>query len=281
MAERRSWIARHRWLIARRSVQLSVLALFLIGPYAGLWALKGNLASSVLLDTISLTDPFIAVQSLAAGHKLETAAIAGALTVAAFYMLLGGRSFCAWVCPINPVTDAAAVLRERLGVKTNIKVPRQTSLALVPILLVLSAITGTIAFETINPITMLHRGLLFGLGMAWLALIAVFVFDVALVKHGWCGHICPVGAFYGLLGKASLIKVSAAKRSQCTDCGDCFRVCPEPHVIAPALYPKQATDTPLITNTDCISCGKCIDVCDDDVFSFASRLGTKKEAAAS
>ncbi|MEO0411525.1 MAG: quinol dehydrogenase ferredoxin subunit NapH [Pseudomonadota bacterium] len=272
MAEPRSWLARNKWLIARRSVQASIMALFLIGPYVGIWVLRGNLASSTLFGTISLTDPFIALQSFAAGHTLESAAIIGALTVAAFYLLFGGRSFCAWVCPINPVTDGAAFLRRRFDIKSGYKIPRHIRLALIPALLLVSYLVSDIAFEAINPITMLHRGLLFGLGAGWILVAFVFVFDLFVVKHGWCGHICPVGAFYGLLGKASPLKVSATFRSQCTDCGDCFQVCPEPHVIAPALYPKDKADTPVIENTDCISCGKCIDICDDTVFTFTHRF---------
>lgn len=279
MARPRGLIARNTWLIARRSCQLTVMALFLLGPYAGIWILKGNLASSTLLGTLSLTDPFIALQSLAAGHALETAAITGALIVAAFYAVFGGRTFCAWVCPINPVTDSAAWLRHRFGIKSGFKLPRGIRLALVPTLLLVSFLAGHIAFEAVNPITMLHRGLLFGMGAGWLLIALVFVFDLFAVKHGWCGHICPVGAFYGLLGKASVMKVAAIRRADCTDCGDCFRVCPEPHVIAPALYPSDEAATTLITNTDCTSCGKCMDVCDDDVFAITHRFQTSPRSA--
>lgn len=42
------------------------------------------------------------------------ALVAGAATVALFYALLGGRGFCAWVCPVNIVTDAANYLRRKL-----------------------------------------------------------------------------------------------------------------------------------------------------------------------
>lgn len=265
---------RYRWLIARRTCQSSVLALFLIGPYGGLWAVKGTLASSTVLDTLSLSDPFIALQSLAAGHSLASTALTGALIVAAFYMLFGGRTFCSWVCPINPVTDAASWLRRTAKIRSGFSLPKATRFWLVPALLALSWALGHIAFEAVNPITMLHRGLLFGLGLGWVIVALVFVFDLLAVKHGWCGHICPVGAFYGLLGRMSVFKVSAGGRADCTDCGDCFQVCPEPQVIAPALYPKEASATPLILDTDCTSCGKCMDVCAPDVFRFAHRFDT-------
>ena len=83
--------------------------------------------------------------------------------------------------------------------------------------------------------------------------------------------MCPVGAFYGLLGRTALIRVSAARRSACDDCMDCFVVCPEPQVIRPAL--KQAGQThPLILSGDCTNCGRCIDVCDRQVFKMTHRF---------
>ena len=55
----RGLLARNRWLLARRSTQLGILALFLAGPWFGVWWLKGNLASSTFLDVIGLTDPLV------------------------------------------------------------------------------------------------------------------------------------------------------------------------------------------------------------------------------
>ena len=82
---------------------------------------------------------------------------------------------------------------------------------------------------------MLHRGLIFGMGAAWLVVLAVFLFDLLVSRRGWCGHLCPVGAFYSLLGTRSPLRVRADRRDQCNDCMDCFAVCPEPQVIRPAL----------------------------------------------
>jgi len=119
----------------------------------------------------------------------------------------------------------------------------------------------------------LQRGLVFGLGLAWIIVLAVFLFDLLVTRRGWCSHLCPVGAFYGLVGKRSLVRMNAAERKACTDCGDCFRVCPEPHVIIPALKPEQDTGTSVILHSDCTNCGRCIDVCDARVFRFSTRFG--------
>ena len=55
--EKKGWLRAHKWLILRRISQLSVLALFLIGPLTGYWIVKGNMASSLTLDILPLSDP--------------------------------------------------------------------------------------------------------------------------------------------------------------------------------------------------------------------------------
>ncbi len=136
--------------------------------------------------------------------------------------------------------------------------------------LVVSALSGGIAWELINPVTMVQRALVFGMGFAWAIVAAVFLFDLLVSRRGWCGHLCPVGAFYGLLGKRAVIRVAAHAREACTDCGDCFAVCPEPQVITPALR-GTGSATRLVLDSDCTNCGRCIDVCADDVFKFSLR----------
>lgn len=268
---RRHWLIRHRWLLLRRFSQLGLLAAFLAGPWFGVWMLRGNLASSVVLDTMALTDPLVLLQALVAGHGAQMAALSGAALVLLAYALLGGRSYCAWVCPLNLVTDLAAGLRRAMGLGRGWQLRRQTRWVLLGAVVVASWVSGAIVWELLNPITVLQRGIVFGMGAGWGLIVAVFAFDLLVSAHGWCGHVCPVGAFYGLVGKASVLRVNAAQRAKCTDCGDCFRICPEPQVIAPALKPADPAASPVILSGDCLNCGRCIDVCDEDVFAFGPR----------
>jgi ferredoxin-type protein NapH len=269
--EKKGWIGAHRYLLLRRASQLGFLALFLLGPWFGIWIVEGTLAGSLTLGVLPLTDPFIALQSLAAGHLPATSAVIGALIVAGAYALVGGRVYCSWVCPINPITDAAHWLHVKLGLPKGWQPKRQTRLWIMATALIVSALAGTVAWELINPITMLHRGLVFGMGAVWGMIAVIFLFDLVVSRRGWCGHVCPVGAFYGLLGQKSLLKVSASARSACDDCMDCYAVCPEQHVISPALKGKPGS-SPLILSPDCTNCGRCIDVCAMDVFNFTHRF---------
>ena len=270
----KGWIGAHKYLLLRRISQAFFLLIFLIGPWFGLWLVKGNLAGSLTLDVLPLTDPLVLLQGIAAQYWPEFTALLGALIVGVTYALIGGRVYCSWVCPINPVTDGAHWLHDKLGMPKGWQPKRETRYWMLGMVLVASALTGTIAWELVNPITMIQRGLVFGVGFAWTFVIAVFLFDLFVSRRGWCGHICPVGAFYDLLGTKSLLRITAIERAKCDDCMDCFAVCPELHVITPALRGK-GSDTPLILSGDCTNCGRCIDVCAQDVFQFTHRFDTR------
>ena len=132
-------------------------------------------------------------------------------------------------------------------------------------------VSGGIVWELVNPVSMMFRGIVFGMGAAWLILLGVFLFDLVVAKDGWCGHLCPVGAFYNLVGSKSLLKVNAANRQACDDCNECFVICPEPHVIKPALKGAGKGLGPVILSSDCTNCGRCIDICGKHVFSYGGR----------
>lgn len=268
----KGWLRAHKWLILRRISQFSILALFLAGPWLGHWIVKGNLAYSYTLGVLPLTDPYVALQSMATGHFPEMLGVIGMAIVMLFYFLVGGRAYCSWVCPVNVVTDAAGWLRDRLGIKGSAQLGRNTRYWILGMTFVGSAMTGVVLWELINPVSMLHRGLIFGMGAAWTVVLVIFLFDLFVMSRGWCGRLCPVGAFYSLLGRWSPVRVSASARGACNDCMDCFEVCPEPQVIRPALKGEGKGVGPVILGPNCTNCGRCVDVCSKQVFSFGSRF---------
>jgi len=272
---KKGWFKRYKWLLLRRISQLSILSLFLLGPWFGIWIVKGNLASSLTLEVLPLTDPYVLLQTLFAGQIVATTALIGAAIVLIFYLLVGGRVYCSWVCPINIITDIAANLRDRFKIKGGTTYSRTTRYWMLGMTLMVASLTGTIAWEFFNPVSMIYRGLIFGMGLAWGIVVAIFLFDLLISKRAWCSHLCPVGAFYSLLGNYSVLRVSASKRHQCDDCMDCFKICPEPQVIKPALKGEKDHQSPVILSPNCTNCGRCIDICDRDVFNFSTRFQNK------
>ncbi|MBW9274380.1 MAG: quinol dehydrogenase ferredoxin subunit NapH [Candidatus Thiodiazotropha sp. (ex. Lucinisca nassula)] len=272
----KGWFKAHKFLILRRLSQLGILALFLTGPWLGIWIVKGNLASNLTLDVLPLTDPYVLLQASLSGVVPETAAIIGVVIVLVFYFLVGGRVYCSWVCPVNMVTDLAAWLRRKLGIRTTSQLSRSTRYWMLALTLILPlVVTGGIIWELVNPVSMMFRGIVFGMGAAWIMVLGIFLFDLIVAKDGWCGHICPVGAFYNLVGSKSLLRVNAAQRQACNDCMECYVVCPEPQVIKPALKGEKKGLSPVILSSDCTNCGRCIDICAPEVFSYGGRHAKK------
>ncbi|AVF62529.1 quinol dehydrogenase ferredoxin subunit NapH [Vibrio diabolicus] len=267
--EKLGWWRAHRFLILRRLCQLTIIALFMAGPTLGI--LTGNLSSSMLLDTVPLSDPLILLQALATGHVPEFNALLGVVIVVVFYAILAPRAFCAWVCPLNVVTDLAAWLRRKLNIKASYRWSPTIRYWLIPVLMLGSALSGAILWTWLDPVAALHRGLVFGMGAGWVLIALVFVLDLLLVEHGWCGHLCPLGATYGVIGRKSLLRVTAVRREDCTKCMDCFYVCPEPEVLRQPLKEGDRR----VMDQNCISCGRCLDVCPEHVFEFKNRLTVK------
>ncbi|EML0172034.1 quinol dehydrogenase ferredoxin subunit NapH [Vibrio parahaemolyticus] len=267
--EKLGWWRAHRFLILRRLCQLTIIALFMAGPTLGV--LTGNLSSSMLFDTVPLSDPLIVLQALATGHIPEFNALLGVVIVVVFYAILAPRAFCAWVCPLNIVTDLAAWLRRKFNIKASYRWSAAIRYWLIPVLMLGSALSGAILWTWLDPVAALHRGLVFGMGAGWVLIALVFVLDLLLVEHGWCGHLCPLGATYGVIGRKSLLRVTAVRREDCTKCMDCFYVCPEPEVLRQPLKEGDRR----VMDQNCISCGRCLDVCPVHVFEFKNRLNVK------
>ncbi len=259
---------KYRFLLLRRLTQIGLLLLYMAGSYWGWTFLMGNLSSSSLLGFLPLSDPYAVLQMFAAGAALSTNLLLGAAIIVLFYMVVGGRAFCSWVCPVNMITDAANYCRRTFDFdKIQKKQPasRQIRYWIIGLSLIISAAFGVAAFEFISPVSMVHRGIIFGLGFGWAAMLVIFLFDLFVLKNGWCGHICPIGGFYSLVGRFSLFRVHH-NEAHCTLCMKCKVVCPESQV----LHMIGKKSIPVLSG-ECTNCGRCVEVCDDDALEFSIR----------
>ncbi len=263
-----------KYLLLRRIVQISLLVLYFIANAYGIYILKGDLSSSLLFEKIPLSDPFAVLQMFFAGAALGTDVISGSIIIFFFYAVIGGRAFCSWVCPINMITDMANFIRRKLhfdSIQKKVWLSRKSRYYILILSLVLSITSGVAAFEFISPISMFHRGIVFGMGMGVAALLSIFLFDLFAVKNGWCGHLCPLGGFYSQIGKYSVLRVEH-KHQNCTLCMKCKKVCPENHVLH--MIGKESLS---VTTAECTNCLRCIEVCDDDALTFGVRKYINKK----
>ena len=97
---------------------------------------------------------------------------------------------------------------------------------------------------------------------AVILLPAFLVNDVGMSDPIFCKWICPLGAFYALMNKVSLLGIQVDDR-RCISCGKCARVC---------KMDVDITKTP--DHTECIRCGKCIKECPAEALRF--RYGFSK-----
>lgn len=257
-----------KWLILRRLSQLTVLGLFLLGPLAGIWIVQGNLAGSMTLGVLPLTDPLVLLQTLFSGHRPTATALTGALIVLSFYLLVGGRVFCSWVCPVNIVTDGASWLRAHLPTSDG-SLGRSLRYWLLGLVCVLPFITGTASWENLNPVNSIARSLIFlHLDVIWM-IGGLLLFGI-LLRGGWC-RVCPTGALYAIIGHFSPLKIRLQNKETCDHCNRCYQVCPEPQVLVKPLTNKDSSSS-VIQSGQCSNCGRCIDVCHKNIFKFGSRF---------
>ncbi len=260
------FLYKQRFLLARRVVQVLLMTAYFGANAYGWQIVVGNFSSARYFGLIPLSDPYATLQSFFAGAVIATDMLMGVAVVLFFYAIIGGRFFCSWVCPVNMITDGAAWLREKLHLDERSSGPvlsRHIRYWIIALSLLLSYLFSVAAFEMISPIAITHRGIIFGFGFGWVFLVAIFLFDLFSQRHGWCGHLCPLGGFNAIVGKYSIIKVVHDK-DRCINAQACLKACPEEQVLD--MVGKESRP---VTQIECVKCGRCVEACDSQALSFS------------
>ncbi len=264
-----------KWTFTRRIVQLFIIALFLsplvLVEVEGDNFFFGSLASSTFVGII-LSDPFAALQVMLASKKINLIYMSGAFIIFMFYLVIRGRVFCSWVCPVNTILEFTEKLRRFLKLKDK-TYNRQTKKHLALLILVLSFIIGVPVFELFSPIGFTIRNALFTFGIGVWIIVAIVLFELLISKRGWCRYFCPLGGFYQSIGRAGLVKVKF-DHNTCVGCDKCRTVCfAEPVILEPGIF----RESKFVDAGDCSLCGACIDNCPFNALSITVSLPTKLE----
>jgi len=274
-----------RWLIARRFVQVAVWVALsapilyygfaLFGMTAGAdermptpaeGPLFGSLSSSDILG-FGITDPYATLQVALAARAFDAAWLLALLPVFLFYVILGARVFCGWVCPVNLVLEFTEWLRKKLKLpNANRSLPRKTKVAVMVFFLLVAFAVAQPLFENISPIAALGKTLLFGSWAGMGTLLGIIVLELFWAPRIWCRSLCPLGGFYQLFGRFGIFRPHLDKTS-CTDCGNCQAACiVDPVILEPAL----SGETKKVWAGDCMRCGACIDACPEKCIKMRS-----------
>ena len=262
-----------RWILV-----IAIHLLFFLSFAIDIQTLEGTLNGSRFLG-FHLIDPFTTLEMFLAEYHLHINIIIGVSTITVFYLLVGGRSYCAWVCPYGILSEIGEKWHNTLVAKKiikNRKFDHRVRYIFWAIFLILSFTSGYLVFESISVVGIMSRFIAYGWSLSLIWVLIVLAFEVFYSRRAWCTYICPIGTTYGIIGKASALKVQW--NDNCDHCMVCHDVCFENQVleITKAKYAKQTEEKNIthqyITGADCTLCGRCIDVCHEDALGFDFRL---------
>ncbi|MDR1462852.1 MAG: NapH/MauN family ferredoxin-type protein [Azoarcus sp.] len=251
----------HKWRNWRWATLAAVNLFFVLSFWLDIQLLEGALTASRFAG-FHLIDLNSALQVMLAHKHIVMNLVIGTITVFLLWAVLGGRSFCSWVCPYHLLSELAEKIHlalARRGYVTDHTFHRGTRTVFWALFALLAFATGYTVFETLSPTGILSRALIYGPGLALGWVFLLLVFEVLWSRRAWCRYICPIGLTYGVVGAISPLRVSF-RLEQCLHEGDCRKVCLVPHVLDVTIKGRAAeTDTAL--GPDCTRCGLCVDIC--------------------
>ncbi len=205
-------------------------------------------------------------------------------------ILVFGKAWCGWICPLGFIQDALDFIRRKLHVG-YVTFPEKLRARLAPIkwvflfiaLLVSLAIfpffmSGGIITDFSQPfcqlcpakyIMPLFAGNLDEIGVIFenpvtitmtvlgLAIAAATIVGALTKRRFWCAY-CPLGLVLGFFRRISFLKLKKDCQA-CTRCEICYNVCP---MEIKEIYTER--DKENVTFQDCILCMKCVENCPED-----------------
>ena len=203
-------------------------------------------------------------------------------------ILLGvllGRFICGFLCPFGWFQELLHKIPTPKVSTRRLKALRYLKYAVLLVMVVLlpALITNDLGMgnpffckylcpqgvlEGAIPLALVNSGIRAALGklFTWKLgiLITVIVLSVAFYRP-FCKWLCPLGAFYALFNRVSLLQMQVDK-NKCVSCGKCAKAC---------RMDVDVTKHP--NHTECIRCGMCVKACPTGAICYRCGFGTEKE----
>lgn len=186
------------------------------------------------------------------------------LIVTMVIALIFRRSFCGLLCPFGALQELFGTIREkifkrRFVISKKVDMPMRYIKYIALIITIggawfygtlwmapfdpysayshISDISGSISEDPLNAI---------GFIILAITIVGSFIYD-----RFFCKYLCPMGAFYGIIGKLSPTKIQRNK-NLCIDCKSCSKVCP----VNIEVHTEDKA-----TSMECINCNLCVASC--------------------
>lgn len=263
------------WRNRRWLTLLAVNLLFVVSYWLDIQLLEGALTASRFMG-FHMADLNSALQVMLAFKQVLINLVIGTTTVLIMWILLGGRTFCSWVCPYHLLSEWAELIHLKLVEKKIIKnrtFHRGTRTVLYVIFALLALVTGYTVFETLSPTGILSRALIYGPGIALVWVGFLLLFEIFVSRRAWCRYACPIGLTYGFVGLVSPWRVTY-NVVDCAHEGDCRKACLVPHVLEMTIK-GRSRDVNVDVGADCTRCGMCVDLCPTDSLKFEYKMPGK------
>lgn len=200
-------------------------------------------------------------------------------------VLVLGRIWCGWICPLGFVSDIFMKLRKSLKIGF-VKIPDSykpvlETIKYIALFLVIWISIG-IGIEVLELtvfrsslslplcqvcpakpmfiVLQMIKGILptsTGLPPLAIFMLIVFIIGSLSIRRFYC-RFCPIGAAIALFSRTSTPKLHK-DASKCTECGVCARCCPAG--VTKVLEEKNEKD---VTVPECIMCTRCVELCPED-----------------
>lgn len=258
----------HRWRNRRWLTLLLVNLIFVVSYRFDVQLVEGALTASRVIG-FHFADLNSALQVTLAFKTILINLIIGTSTVLFMWWLLGGRSFCSWVCPYHLLAEWAEMLHLWLAGRGWVKdhpLDRRLRAVLYVVFAVLAFASGYTVYETISPTGIVSRALIYGPTWALGVVFILLAVEVFYSRRMWCRYMCPIGITYAVVGAVSPLRV-VYRPEDCHHEGACRKVCLVPHVLD-CTKKGFATDVKVGLGADCTRCGLCVDSCPTEALRF-------------
>ena len=176
--------------------------------------------------------------------------------------ILFRRSFCGLICPFGAIQEFFArigqlVFKRRLIMPAKIDRPLRYLKYIVLLITVAFAwMTAGLWMAPYDPWSA-YGHLAEGIATVWetsavgLILLVITIIGSVLYDRFFCKYLCPMGAFYAIIGKISPLKV-VRNEETCISCGLCNKACP---VNIDVMHTKE------VRSAECLNCQLCVLKC--------------------